>query len=332
MLTPKISVVIAAYNVENYITETMRSILGQRVQPWEIVIIDDGSTDGTLSLINMKYGHDPKIKIITQENQGVGAARTAGFKATTGDFIFFCDPDDVVSRTLFNDFANVFIQNNALELYYFSKRSFIDAQGERRYMRRDTAPTREGWYRERSELLEDLIVNNKYKAATWQYIFRKSLTDRFDVSFKGRAHEDQLFSMNIYLHSRLCYATRSDRYFQRIRQGSITNSVKDEHHVLSSYATYRETLAVLKAHLDRFPQRHQVATSYMRRGVTWTTKGCVRNRVRLPGEFFALTRRDSRECGVGNKDCMLLILPEWHYFAKKVGFELKRIFRRRHSN
>lgn len=329
MVEPKISVIIAAYNVEDYIVETMESLLGQTSPPSEIVIINDGSTDGTLALVNSRYGQDSRIRIITQENRGVGATRLAGFAAATGDYVFFCDPDDVVSLELFEGFRKAVYENAELELYYFSKRSFVDSNGKRNYLRRDTAASREGWYNSGLALFEDLILSNKYKAATWQYIFKKSMTERFEVTFKGRAHEDQLFSINVYLHSKLCYATPADRYFQRVRQGSLTNSLKDEHHVLSSYDTYRETLAALKAHLDEFADKHAVATAYMRRGVTWTIKGCIRNRVRLPHRFFSLTRKDARECGVGRDGGLLLCFPQWHFFAKKLSFELKTRLRRK---
>ncbi|MFJ2486078.1 glycosyltransferase family 2 protein [Pseudomonas sp. NPDC087639] len=328
MLDSKVSVIIAAYNVEDYIVETMESLFGQTVQSSEIVIVNDGSTDGTLALINSKYGHDSRVRIITQENKGVGCARMVGFNAATGDYLFFCDPDDVVSLDLFEGFNKALNENSDLELYYFSKRSFVDSSGKRNYLKRDTAPSREGWFSKGVELFEDLILSNKYKATTWQYIFKKTMTERFDVTFKGRAHEDQLFSMNVYLHSKLCYATQADRYFQRVRQGSLTNSVKDEHHVLTSYDAYRDTLAVLKTHLHHFSRKRQVATAYMKRGVTWTIKGCIRNRVRLPSRFFALTRKDCHECGVGREGGMILTLPEWHFFAKKVSFELKIRLRR----
>lgn len=331
MSDPKISVIVATYNVEDYIEETMDSLLGQTFPPSEIVIVNDGSTDGTLALVNSKYADDSRVKVITQENQGVGAARVTGFNAATGDYLFFCDPDDVVDLNLFEGLKTAVNENADLELYYFSKRSFVDSNGERNYLRRNTAPSREGWFSKGVELLEDLIVSNKYKATTWQYIFKKTMTERFEVTFKGRAHEDQLFSMNVYLNSKLCYATQADRYFQRVRQGSLTNSVKDEHHVLTSYEAYRDTLTALKAHLHHFGRKRQVAMAYMRRGVTWTIKGCVRNRVRLPHRFCALTRKDSRECGVGREGGMLLVLPEWHFLAKKIGFELKVLLRRGRS-
>lgn len=329
MSRPSISVVIAAYNVQDYIIETMDSLFGQTYPATEIVIINDGSTDETIPLVISKYGNSSNIKIISQENQGVGAARLAGFNAATGDYVFFCDPDDVVSVELFDGFRKAVLENADIELYYFSKRSFVDTDGQREYLRRDTAASREGWFDTGAELFEDLMLSNKYKATTWQYIFKKSITERFDVGFKGRAHEDQLFSMNVYMHSKLTYAVKADRYFQRVRQGSLTNSVKDEHHVLTSYDAYRDALTVLKANLHKFTRKQDVALAFMQRGVSWTIKGCVRNRVRTPDNFFSLTRKDAIECGAAKKGGLLMQFPEWRFFAKKLGFELKRFLRRK---
>lgn len=325
MASPKISVIIAAYNVEDYISETMESLLKQTSPIHEIIIINDGSTDRTIEVISSMYGGDHRIKVVTQPNKGVGAARMAGFKEATGDYLFFCDPDDVVCRELFEGFIKAYNENPDLELYYFSKRSFVDSDGARSYFRRDTAASREGWFSSGAELFEDLMLSKKYKAATWQYVFKKSMTERFNVTFKGRAHEDQVFSMNVYLNSKLCYATQADRYFQRVRQGSLTNSVKDEQHVLSSYDAYRDTLAVLKKHLHKFQRGQEVAAAFMRRGVTWTIKGCVNHSVRSPDRFFSLTRKDSYECGSLRMGGALLILPEWRFYSKKISAFLKSI-------
>lgn len=328
MQAPKISVILATYNVEDYIVETMESLLAQAFTPFEILIINDGSTDGTLAVLESRYASLPNVRIITQENQGIGAVRKTGFEQATGDYLFYCDPDDVVSLHLFEEFSEALATRADMELYYFSKRSFRDTDGGRKFLRRDTASSKEGWYETGAELLEDLILGKKYKAATWQYIFKKSTAERFEVSFEGRAHEDQLFSMNIYLHSQLTYASQADRYFQRVRPGSLTNSFKDEHYVLTNYDAYRGTVELMKAHLERFTHKQAVAQTFMRRGVGWSIKRSVNNRVRLPDRLGSLTRRDAREAGLGCRGGWALVAPELLYVAKKVQFELRNVLRR----
>jgi glycosyltransferase involved in cell wall biosynthesis len=332
MSHPKISVIIATYNVEDYIAETMESLLAQDFAAHEILIINDGSTDGTLALLESAYAGLDNVRIHTQANQGVGVVRETGFAQATGDYIFFCDPDDVVDPELFKRFAAAIAENAALELFYFSKRSFIESDTGRRILRRNTAASREGWYAQGTELLEDLILSKKYKPTVWQYIFKKSMTTRFNVSFKGRAQEDQLFSMNVYLNSQCCYATRKDLYFQRVRSGSLTNSLKDEQFVWSGYAAYRDVIAVLKPKLQRFKNPQGVALIYMRGRVNFLIDRCVKNHVSLPPGMPALTRQDARECGTGLQGGLTLMAPEVVFRLKRLRFNARRLsklFRRR---
>lgn len=321
---PKISVVIATYNVEEYIAETMESLLGQSFPAHEILIINDGSTDGTLALLESAYAGMSNVIIHTQANQGVGVVREVGFEKATGDYIFFCDPDDVVDLELFTRFAEAVAENTALELFYFSKRSFTESANERQFLRRDTAPSREGWYAHGTELLEDLILSKKYKPTVWQYMFKKSMTERFDVSFKGRAQEDQLFSMNVYLNSRCCYATQKDLYFQRVRSGSLTNGLKDEAFVWSGYSAYRDVMAVFKPKIHCFKHKREVAMVYMHGRVSFLIDRCVKNHVRLPPGIVSLTRQDARDCNLGFRGGLTLVAPQVSFMFKRLRVSTRK--------
>ncbi|MCP1476579.1 glycosyltransferase involved in cell wall biosynthesis [Pseudomonas koreensis] len=178
-------------------------------------MINDGSTDGTLAVIEAGFGHRREVKVVTQVNQGVGAARRNGLALASGEYVFFCDPDDVVSPALFSTRVEQVQSNAALELFYFSKRSYTEVDGEKQLLRRNTAASRNGWFEAGRDSLQDLILSGKYHAATWQYIFKRSVCERFVVRLDGRAHEDHVFSMNIYLHSQATFATAADYYFQR---------------------------------------------------------------------------------------------------------------------
>ena len=97
MNVPKITVILPTYNVESYIAETLDSLINQLVPLYEIIVVNDGSTDGTLTLLESNYAKRQELKIITQDNQGVGASRRNGPVLATGDYFFFCDPDDAAS-------------------------------------------------------------------------------------------------------------------------------------------------------------------------------------------------------------------------------------------
>lgn len=92
MQKPFFSIIIPAYNLENYIAATLQSVLVQTFQDFEIIIVDDGSSDETVSII--QSFHDPRIRLVSQVNGGVSRARNAGMKKAMGAYIAFLDGDD----------------------------------------------------------------------------------------------------------------------------------------------------------------------------------------------------------------------------------------------
>lgn len=89
---PRVSVVIPCFNAERYITETLRSVLGQADADLEVIVVDDGSTDGSAALVERDF---PRVRLLRCTNAGVSAARNAGIAAATADWIAFCDADDI---------------------------------------------------------------------------------------------------------------------------------------------------------------------------------------------------------------------------------------------
>ena len=94
--TPQISIIIPAYNVEKYIEETLRSIEKQTFSDFEVLVIDDGSDDGTFDIVKSIASQDRRIKIYTQDNSGQGKARNTGIDNAQGEYLTFVDSDDLV--------------------------------------------------------------------------------------------------------------------------------------------------------------------------------------------------------------------------------------------
>ena len=95
----KFSLIIPAYNVEKYIKKCLDSVLNQTYNDYEIIIINDGSTDNTSKLLE-SYKSNKKIKIINQENKGLSNARNTGVSNAKGDYILFIDSDDFIEKEL----------------------------------------------------------------------------------------------------------------------------------------------------------------------------------------------------------------------------------------
>lgn len=89
---PRVSVVIPCFNAERYVAATLRSVLLQAETALEVIVVDDGSTDGSVAVVE---GEFPQVRVIRRANGGVAAARNAGIAAATGDWVAFCDADDI---------------------------------------------------------------------------------------------------------------------------------------------------------------------------------------------------------------------------------------------
>ena len=95
-----VSVIVTVYNLEAYAEQTIRSVMAQTYSALDIICVDDGSTDGSAAILARLAAEDPRIRVITQENAGVGAARNAGLAAATGAYVMILDGDDVFEPTL----------------------------------------------------------------------------------------------------------------------------------------------------------------------------------------------------------------------------------------
>jgi glycosyltransferase involved in cell wall biosynthesis len=93
---PKVTVVVAAYNAENFIYETLESVLTQNLENIELIVVDDGSTDGTQTILDSFS--DRRLRVLRQKNSGVSAARNAGLAAARAPYIFFLDADDILQQ------------------------------------------------------------------------------------------------------------------------------------------------------------------------------------------------------------------------------------------
>ena len=93
---PKVSVIIPVYNVEKYLQQCLDSVVNQTLKDIEIILVDDGSTDSSLSICDEYAQKDNRITVLTQQNKGAGAARNKGIVAAKDDYLYFLDSDDFI--------------------------------------------------------------------------------------------------------------------------------------------------------------------------------------------------------------------------------------------
>lgn len=109
-----VSIIVPVYNAEQYIEDCIKSILALNFSAWELILVNDGSTDDSVKIIKKYSQLFPNVILIgSNENKGTMAARETGYLAAKGDFIFFCDSDDTLPTNALSDLYNCAIQTNA---------------------------------------------------------------------------------------------------------------------------------------------------------------------------------------------------------------------------
>ena len=108
-----VSIIVAVYNVEEYLDDCIQHVINQTYTSWELVLVDDGSTDRSPQICDDYARQEQRIKVIHQENKGVSKARNAGLNAASGEFILFCDSDDWMDEKALSFFLELQSNNDA---------------------------------------------------------------------------------------------------------------------------------------------------------------------------------------------------------------------------
>jgi len=125
-----VSIIIPIYNAESYIADTINSVINQSFQEWELILVDDGSTDQSSKIINEIAKNEQRISIILQKNAGVSIARNTGIKKAKGNYIFFLDSDDLWLPENITNRLKVFEKNKTID-WIFGSVQLIDENSKK---------------------------------------------------------------------------------------------------------------------------------------------------------------------------------------------------------
>lgn len=251
-----LSVVVPAYNVERYINEAVDSLLVQTEAFHEIIIINDGSTDGTAQHLTRYANHD-RIRIVHTANQGLGPARNEGLKYATGDFVYFLDSDDYVLPDFVRSIGTIVRNYSDVDLIFFSGETFFDHDcpaGSVPDARPDEFRRRVGGrYEHGFDAAGALLATGMFSPSACLYVSRRQIwgdsTLQFKpIRFQPIVHEDDEMIARICSRSRVTYVSQEPLYMRRIRHGSIMrtkttrrNAVGYFKALLSTWQVYQET-------------------------------------------------------------------------------------------
>ena len=243
-MTEKISVIVPVYNVEKYLRQCLDSILSQTYQNLEILIINDGSTDGSDAICREYLKKDERISYHIKENSGISDTRNVGLQLTSGEYVTFVDSDDWIEKNyveeLYNKLitynadiaiANYYLYNDAESLFYFF-------MGEQDYYERLYTPVQliDGLYEKKFNKSLALI-------SAWGKLYKRSLFDEL-LFPKGRIGEDGFFNLKAFLICERVVYLNKGLYAYRERSGSLSRTWTDDWMSALVYAM-EERLALL---------------------------------------------------------------------------------------
>lgn len=189
----KVSVIIPVYNAEKYLKQCLNSICRQTLQEIEIICVDDGSTDNSLNILQEYANADTRIQVLTQKNQGAGAARNYGLRTARGLYLSFLDADDFFEPNMLEEAVNT------IELY---SADFVVFESDQFHM--DTnSYAKPSWVVRHKDIPPYMpfsylsLTDNVFKTFVgwaWDKLYRKSFIDKHNLWFQEqRTSNDLLF-------------------------------------------------------------------------------------------------------------------------------------------
>lgn len=218
----KISVILPVYNEERYIKKAISRVLEQTLDDFELVIVNDGSTDNTADIIGQF--DDPRIKVINQPNQGPGASRNNALKAVTGDYVMFLDGDDwYCPDALERAYEEITSKGTDISIFQIIKYDGKD-YSQNSWFNLDNFPEsfedRPFSPHECGDFLFDISVSAAQK------IFKRKFLEDIDARFpEGIFFEDMPFFFYTFLKAESVSIIKRHLYVRRKHEGSITESV-----------------------------------------------------------------------------------------------------------
>lgn len=230
---PYVTVIMPVYNTEQWVGDAIQSILTQSYTDFELIIINDGSTDQSLERIHFYANSDKRITVICQENKGLSAARNRGLMSAQGEYIYFMDSDDILEHNALNICVKYAIENQ-LDLVVFSADIFSDSalisHNFENYQKPDILAPCPG-----ANLLSVLMKKNAYSACAWLYLSSRDLIQSMSQLFdEGYLHEDEGFTPELYCRAKKTVSLSKKLFRRRIRSDSIMTRMPSFDHISGS--------------------------------------------------------------------------------------------------
>jgi len=317
-----ISVIMPCYNTEQYVEETLKSVLNQSFKDYEIICLNDGSTDGTLEILKRYQQSYPNIRVISSENHGSAYQRNTGVQCAQGKYIYYMDSDDLLKENCLETLYQ-YAEADNLDVVYFEADSFYETKEiEEAFPQFLTLYHRhkeyDGIYDGRNLYIQMENAGDIKMSVGLQFTRRQFLQDNNIKFGTERYFEDNLYTVKVTLKAGKARCVRDNLYLRRVRANSIMTTSENK----TRFESYLEVVRGLMQILEEEKQDFVLQEAIYKR-IRGTFINVYKDYLKVPEkeEFF------------GEKGSPLYLLTGMASFInieevdrKKVSEELKKTY------
>lgn len=215
---PAISIIVPVYNVERYLARCIDSIINQTYKDWELILVNDGSTDKSQEICDKYRRTHQNIRILNSSRGGVSKARNSGIEAAKGDYLYFVDSDDYLSPTHLAQYADVM---NDYDITFQGYRLFDNDTDET--IKTCHAAEMDTTAREMQSILCQVFECGNQFGSAWSKIFRRDIIDKWHIRFKENIsiREDEVFAFEYCQYVKTVKVLDTTTYNYRMTPNSL---------------------------------------------------------------------------------------------------------------
>ena len=263
----EISIIVPVYNTERYISKCLKSILEQTFTDFEVLVINDGSTDNSQDIIEKFTLYDKRIKTFRKKNGGLSSARNYGIEKASGKFICFIDSDDWVKKNFLNELYYQIISEKNADVV-IGKYQIVDSITQKTYIPYENESFNKTFVGK--EKINNIVLphigpaekgkkdwTNVTTMCVWKNMYRTELIRKNNIYFESEKeimYEDYLFNLKAYYFARkiICYNTT--QYMHNIVIGSLSRKFRYNYVEMIEELSNRVEMFILREQIDCYKE------------------------------------------------------------------------------
>lgn len=246
-----VSIVIPVYNRKDYLEEMIVCVINQTYQNWELLLIDDGSTNDTIELMEEFSSKDKRIKVLKRESlpKGAPVCRNIGLNNACGEYIVFFDSDDIITKTCIQKRVEFMETHKDIDFAIFPAISFNELS-ELNNKKIYQITSVEGLELDKNNLLS--VIRGEYPFLVWTNIYRKDILNNNKIFWNTRlsVYQDLDFTFQVLTRDlKFAFSNNSsmpDYYVRRHNQGKISTNLKTKEKYESAILVISEMISWIK--------------------------------------------------------------------------------------